>query len=204
MREAMAAEAAAVAAASAIAVTADSSFVPVYAIRSHLDLGLIAGAGKPKARSPLGRLMVESGLLTRSELNDALALQRNLDGRALGWIVKTLGHCDDLLLGRLLAAQRGVPCVSLSGFQAAAGCRRLSGLVPHLAHCAVLLHEAPDEAWIAIADVTDPEPVRDVRRALGRGVQTVQAGAREIADFHFRRESRPGPESAGEDDREGG
>ena len=191
----------AVAVAPAIAITADSSFVPVYAIRSHRDFGLLAGVARPKSMLPLGRFMVESGLLTRAELNDALALQRSLDGRPLGWIVKTLGHCDDFLLARMLAAQRGVPCVSLSGYRAAADCRKLSEMAPHITHCATLLHEDAGEAWIAVSDATDPAPAREVTRALQKKVAAVMAERRDIADFQFRREFTGGRDTAA--DRQG-
>lgn len=56
---------------------------------------------------PLGALLVEKGLLTGAELEQALAEQRRT-GRVLGEILVTRGYVSGLALARALADQHGV------------------------------------------------------------------------------------------------
>jgi hypothetical protein len=64
-------------------------------------------AGTGAAWRPLGKLLVEGGFLSETELNEALAEQRQ-DGRRLGEVLVSRGSLSADALARALAAQHGV------------------------------------------------------------------------------------------------
>jgi hypothetical protein len=68
---------------------------------------------------PLGALLVEKGLLTEGELEQALAEQRRT-GRILGEILVGRGYVDGLALARALADQHGVQLRPRDGDEPAA------------------------------------------------------------------------------------
>jgi hypothetical protein len=67
-----------------------------------------AGTAEPGAWRPLGRLLVEDGFVTQSELDRALGEQRLRDGRRLGEILVERGYLTGPALARALAEQHGV------------------------------------------------------------------------------------------------
>jgi hypothetical protein len=73
-----------------------------------------AGAVPETAWRPLGRLLVERGFLTQAELDDALAEQRDGNGR-LGEILVARGVLTGPTLARVLAEQHGVDLGHLTG-----------------------------------------------------------------------------------------
>jgi hypothetical protein len=66
-----------------------------------------SGVGAPTGWRPLGRLLVESGLITKAELDQAIAEQRR-HGRQLGQILVERGCLSGAVLARALAEQHGV------------------------------------------------------------------------------------------------
>lgn len=159
------------------------STVPVYAIRTPDDLEYVASVTKPESSQPFGQFLLQRKLLTPEELNEALAMQRRMSGRRIGWIIKTLGIFDDVTLGRLLAAHHGIACVSLAKYEAVADFRqRLPGMTMGEAGMA-LLHEGARKAWLALSDVGDLHGASAVADALGKGVAMVMAPQCEILAF---------------------
>jgi hypothetical protein len=67
-----------------------------------------AGTDEPGAWRPLGRLLVEDGFVTQSELDRALGEQRHRAGRRLGEILVERGYLTGPALARALAEQHGV------------------------------------------------------------------------------------------------
>jgi hypothetical protein len=66
------------------------------------------GADHPLAWRPLGRLLVAQGLVTETALQQALAEQRETEGRRLGEILVADGYLSGRALAQALAAQHGV------------------------------------------------------------------------------------------------
>ena len=133
---------------------------------------------------PLGRFLVDHGVVNPDELKEALAMQRSNADRHIGWIVKTLGHLDEIDLARVLAAHRGIPCVSLAYYRSAGDFR---GRLPEVAtreRGVIVLHEDGEQAWLAVADATNTRVTKAVGTVLGKPVLPVMAPHREILDFY--------------------
>lgn len=172
------------AAASPVPIVGDPAIAPVYAIRTHEDLAYVMGLPQVALPVPLGQFLVKHGVVNAEELKEALAMQRSNTERHIGWIIKTLGHLDELNLARVLAAHRGIPCVCLAYYRAVDDFR---GRLPPVAtreRGIVVLHENADEAWIAVADATNARVTKAVGTVLGKNVRRVMASHREILDFY--------------------
>jgi hypothetical protein len=69
----------------------------------------------PKRQVPLGRLLVERGLLTEQELIQAL-LEQNRTGERIGKVLIRLGYVDEPTVAMALASQHGGPLKTEYGF----------------------------------------------------------------------------------------
>lgn len=110
-----------------------------------------------EVRPQLGSLLLEKGLVTADQLDDALAA-RQASGALLGETLVRLGYIFEDELARMLAAQYGVPFVNLDtipvDIQAAVVLPR--GLGESLP--ALPLRFTPEGGLvIAVADPTDPK-----------------------------------------------
>ena len=170
--------------ASPVPIIGDPAIAPVYAIRTHEDLAYVMSLSQSALPVPLGQFLVKHGVVNAEELKEALAMQRSNTERHIGWIVKTLGHLDELNLGRVLAAHRGIPCVSLVYYRAADDFRGRLPAVATRERGIVVLHEAAEEAWIAVADATNTRVAKAVGTVLGKPVRKVMAAHAEILDFY--------------------
>ncbi|MEN6345751.1 MAG: ATPase, T2SS/T4P/T4SS family [Armatimonadia bacterium] len=65
-------------------------------------------------RKQIGQMLIEKGLITEQQLNDALATQSQTTGEMLGQVLITLGFVDRVPLYETLAEQLRVPFVDLS------------------------------------------------------------------------------------------
>jgi type IV pilus assembly protein PilB len=66
----------------------------------------------------LGRILVKMGVLTREKVHEALVVQKKQGGgKQLGQVMVELGWIDDKQLRRVLAAQRGMEYMDLSGIE---------------------------------------------------------------------------------------
>jgi len=67
----------------------------------------------PAQRPRFGELLIERGLLTRQQLDDAIALQAKSPDKLIGEILKDEGYIDEAQLVSALAHSKGVPFVKL-------------------------------------------------------------------------------------------
>lgn len=67
----------------------------------------------PRAQEPIGQLLIEAGLITESQLNDALSKQQT-DGGKTFEILLALGHLDKDQLHTFLSRQPGIAAIDLS------------------------------------------------------------------------------------------
>jgi len=66
---------------------------------------------------PLGRILIKMGVLTRENVHECLAIQKQRGGKIkIGEILVELGAIDDDQLQMAIAAQRGMEYVKLDGF----------------------------------------------------------------------------------------
>ena len=169
--------------ASTIPYVDSPSFGPVYAIRDAQDLEELRAIRKPKFPQPVGQYLRDHGLLTQAELDEALALQRRMRGRRIGWVMKTLGLFDEQTLGRALAAHAGVHHVELRRYKASEDFRPLLPGEKWHGRGVAILHRQEEHGWIAVIDVTDSQVTADIAATLERPVLRVMATQGDIQEF---------------------
>ncbi|RKQ84722.1 GspE/PulE family protein [Brockia lithotrophica] len=133
-----------------------------------------------EARKRLGDLLVEWGIITQAELEEALARQRKTRER-LGDVLVSLGYVTEGELLRVLSSQLGIPQVHLSRYHPDA---RLVRLVPReLAerYRAVPFQQDGDVLHVAFLDPLDVFAIEDLERVTGLKVKPYLASS---ADFH--------------------
>ncbi|MFQ6099576.1 MAG: GspE/PulE family protein, partial [Armatimonadota bacterium] len=69
----------------------------------------------PQQHKPLGQMLIEKGLITEEQLNEALEAQKQTTGR-IGELLVDLGHVDEKPMYETLAEQLGVRFLDLSRF----------------------------------------------------------------------------------------
>jgi type IV pilus assembly protein PilB len=122
----------------------------------------------------LGDTLLNAGLVTRQQLDEALATQ-NTTGQKLGQTLVSLGYLTDAALLQTLCADAGIPFLSdaeISPEPAAIG------LIPaELArsHAIVPLKLESRHVVLAMADPFDLLSIRALTRAAGRSVRVVGA-----------------------------
>lgn len=129
--------------------------------------------GENRARRPLGRILVERGVLDEASLE--AALQHKASGLRLGsWLVHQ-GIVDAREVAEAMAEQNGVPCEAVDAYALDASLR--DSLPPRLAlHYAVLpLREQDGVLVLACESGIDPVALAALARKLARPVRYVIA-----------------------------
>lgn len=123
----------------------------------------------------LGELLIEAGVIDRTQLAQALQHQRTYGGR-LGTNLVELGILDEKTLAGVLAKQMSIPSATaaqLDRVDAAA----LRLLRPETAERlrAVPLREDAGRLWVAMADPSDQMALRELERLVGKPVRAMVA-----------------------------
>jgi Type II secretion system (T2SS), protein E, N-terminal domain len=123
----------------------------------------------------LGELLIEAGVIDRTQLSQALQHQRTHGGR-LGTNLVELGILDEKTLAGVLAKQMSIPSATaaqLDRVDAAA----LRLLRPETAERlrAVPLREDAGRLWVAMADPTDQMALKELERLVGKPVRAMVA-----------------------------
>jgi hypothetical protein len=142
-------------------------------------------APEPAAEAPhwggsLGELLIESGLLTSEQLEDALR-EAGRRGRRLGEIVLERGWVHERTLAHCLASQKGLPFVSLRDRSPDPEAVKL--LPRKTAHLYAALPVELDgvTAVVAISDPTNEAAMASVRAAFGGDIRFAVAATSELA-----------------------
>ena len=131
-----------------------------------------SGAGET-ARAPLGQLLVGAGMITHTQLADAL-VQQTSSGRRLGAILVEQGALSDAELAAALSEHLGFPLVDLSHATPAADAAELFSESVARSNLAVPIASDEDGVTVAVADPT-PEVTAAVKAAIARPVRVVVA-----------------------------
>jgi type IV pilus assembly protein PilB len=153
---------------------------------------------------PLGQLLIEAGLLNKSQLEHALALLHERTSGRLGDVLAELSYVSSQQVHEVLARQFGLPYVALKEFeidpavltQIPAPLARRYGFMP------LLLHD--EHLVIAIEDPSDVEAINMLRFVIGRNVE-VAVSTREdiewaISTYYGAQEDEEALEELGEFD----
>ena len=139
-----------------------------------------AGAETLHWGGSLGELLLESGLLTSDQVEDALreAARR---GRRLGEIVLERGWVHERTLAHCLASQKGLPFVSLRDRPPTADAVKLLPRKTAELYAALPLEVEGESALVAISDPTNEAAMASIRAALGGEVGFAVGATSELA-----------------------
>ena len=125
------------------------------------------------ARAPLGQLLVGAGMITHTQLADAL-VQQTSSGRRLGAILVEQGVLGDAELAAALSEHLGVPLADLSHATPAPDAAELFSESIARSNLAVPIASDEDGVTVAVADPT-PEVIAAVQAGIARPVRIVVA-----------------------------
>jgi MshEN domain len=151
---------------------------------------------------PLGTLVLREGLVAEEQLEVAL-VEHMRTGKRLGEVLLERGWLHERDLGRLLAAQRGLPFVDVTAADAESPALRL--LAEETARLQIALPlwlEDDGELLVAVADPSNEVVLENLRRALGFEPQLVVAPLSELVCAIGVAYGALAPEAASEDDGE--
>ncbi|MGA8204353.1 MAG: GspE/PulE family protein [Woeseiaceae bacterium] len=137
-------------------------------------------AASVRRRLRLGELLINAGVLTPSQLDDALAEQKKSGGR-LGETLIRMGLADEDQLVTAISEQLAVARVDLSDFKLD---EKLVLKLPEIAARrlrALVLAEQVDGYLVAMADPTDLLAEDELERLLGRPVHAAIVRERDLA-----------------------
>jgi len=140
---------------------------------------MISRTTAPKLQ--LGELLIDSGAITREQLDEALAYQRESgSGLLLGEVFQKLGICSEEQIMASLAAGYGVPFVRVSPKVADP---RIMDVLPRefLEKYTVLpLFKVRDSLSLAVNEPANVFLIEEIERMTGLGVQVVCAASKDI------------------------
>lgn len=134
-------------------------------------------------RIPLGRLLVDAGLVTQSVLDSVLQDQAT-DGRRLGEILVARGHVTDVQLTQILSHQLSLPWVSLATVVPEPSLLAMlpQALVEH--HHIVPIYVRRDRTrsvlYVASDDPTRESALRECAEVAGMDVRAMVAATEDI------------------------
>lgn len=128
----------------------------------------------------LGEMLVEAGIITNMQLEEALDVQRKTTGKRLGTILRELGYADDQIIMSVLEAQLGVPFVDLTSVQVPQEMIKLVPVNIAKKHKLIPLKVENDLLYVAMEDPFSFLAIEDVRRVARMEVKTFLAKGEQI------------------------
>ena len=122
----------------------------------------------------LGDTLLNAGLVTRQQLDEALAVQ-NTTGQKLGQTLVSLGYLTDASLLQTLCADAGIPYLTDDELQPQYDAASLIPIELARTHAVVPLKIESRHLVVAMADPFDLLTIRSLTRAAGRSVRVVGA-----------------------------
>lgn len=141
----------------------------------------LTGFDQNGRRLRMGDILVEAGVLTESQLQDALRMQEEDPQRRLGSILVELGLTESDVVAQVLACQLQLPYIRLEEDGPEEDAIRLVNgrLASH--HRCIPVRVEVDTLVLAMANPLDLIAIEDVELATGMRVNPVVAAERDIA-----------------------
>lgn len=127
----------------------------------------------------LGEILIDAGVLTREDLENALSAQKERGGR-LGSVLVSLGLVDEDTMLTALETQLGIPRVELARYIINPEVARLLPEAFVRSHKVFPVERVGDRLTLAMADPLDVFAIDDVRISTGLDVDPVIASEAEI------------------------
>ncbi|MBN2879488.1 MAG: type II/IV secretion system protein [Clostridia bacterium] len=128
----------------------------------------------------LGEMLVEAGIITNMQLEEALDIQRKTTGKRLGTILRELNYADDQIIMSVLEAQLGVPFIDLSSVNIPQEMIKLVPVNIAKKHKLIPIKVENDLLYVAMEDPFSFLAIEDVRRVARMEVKTFLAKAEQI------------------------
>ncbi len=122
----------------------------------------MAMASVPAGGDRLGEILLQEGLITREQLQSALAEQRSTKAR-LGFLVVKLGFVPEIEVTKILGRQYRMPAVDLSRFEVDARILKLIPAEVAAKHCVLPLKREGRTLTVALADPSDHGLLDDLK-----------------------------------------
>ncbi len=126
-----------------------------------------------RPRKRLGELLVDGGLITAAQLEQALQAQKT-SGTRLGTQLLIAGWVSEEQLADFLSQQLGLPCLHRLADVDPAAAALLSAEVA-VQHCVLGVALQQGKLSVAMADPSDSQAVAALQRAVGRPLQVMVA-----------------------------
>ena len=134
--------------------------------------------GKPRR---MGEVLVEAGMLTDGQLEDALRSQEGEPHERLGAILIDKGYVEENVVAELVAMQLGVPYVHLEREAVDPEAVTLIGRRLASRHTCLPIRMTEDRVVVAMANPLDLVAIEDVELAANRSVEPLVASRSAIA-----------------------
>src|SRR5262245_39184917 len=123
------------------------------------------------AAARVGDLLLEAGVITREQLNEALRHQARAGGR-LGTNLVELGFVDEKTLATFLARQLSIPSVTTAQIdRITPGVLQLVSAQTAERLRVIPMREDSGKLWVAMADPTDKHALTELEQAVRRPVR---------------------------------
>ena len=118
----------------------------------------------------LGELLVERGVLTSAQLDEAIEFQRQHGGQ-LGWVLVEMNLLGEEEITKALSDQLLLPVIDLRQYQFETETVRLLPEAQARRHRAIILRNEPDGLVVGMVDPTDILALDAMRAQLGRPIR---------------------------------
>ncbi len=137
----------------------------------------------PESWRRMGQILVEAGVISEAQLEEALAHQHEQASMEhLGSVVVKLGLADEEVIGRAVAHQSDVEYVDVELGVVNTGTAYLITSRLAVMHTCIPLYEKDGHLVLAMENPLDLIAIEDVERASGRQVKPVVGAATKILD----------------------
>jgi len=125
----------------------------------------------------LGRILVQSGVITDSQFEEALA---QVDGRSIASVISDLGYADEALIARTVADSLGLTYVDLAATEVDAHAATLISLDLARRYIVLPIQLQDDELVVAMSDPANIFAIDDLRIVTGYTVRPVVAAESDL------------------------
>ena len=122
----------------------------------------------------IGELLVEAGLITNEQLEEALKSQKQFGGR-LGSILVKMGIISEDSVTSFLSQQYGVPSINLDDFEIDPGICKLVPLKTAMKYEIIPISRVGSSLTVAMADPSNVFAIDDIKFMTGYNVEPVVA-----------------------------
>ncbi|MBA4370256.1 MAG: type II secretion system protein GspE [Coriobacteriaceae bacterium] len=128
----------------------------------------------------LGRILVQSGLITVEQLEEALGL--SADGRSLTGVLSDLGYADDAKIAQVVAGQMGLTYVDLAGFEIDPNAATMIGIDMARRYTVLPIKLQDEELIVAMSDPANILAIDDLRIVTGFEIRPVLAAESDLVN----------------------